>query len=241
MTDRVNTETGEVTSLATIEPPDTRIARLQDVGRTLDGPQFVSDIQGRRYPKVEWWTTVAAHAGLTALESGSRKVTCADHEGKHYGYESSVEIMDSDGVIRSRASMICLSCEVRSKRTGATWGDNGEYAVKSMSLTRATSKAFRVNLSYLAVLAGLEATPAEEVPRDGFGGGSRSNKAATPCTVHDGSFWALNSSGREAHPVKDGSGKVIEWCNREQVEARGALGDAEELDRQAAAHLGGPA
>jgi hypothetical protein len=35
-----------------------------------------------------------------------------------------------------------------------------------MSITRASGKAYRIPLSFLAVMAGLEVTPAEEMPRD---------------------------------------------------------------------------
>lgn len=226
-------------AIVKVEQAPARQARLTLVAKDLKGPQFVSNIQGKQYPKVEWWTTIGAHAGLTALEVSSSKTSCADHDGEHYGYETVVEITDDGSAIRGRASMICLSCEVRSTHnektcyggggpglckhgepigsTKATWGTNGEYAVKSMALTRATSKAFRLNLSYLAVLAGLEATPADEVPAGGFSESGRNDgdQGHGFCPDHADSagnpvaYFKRGNMRSPAHPL-DGGG----WCDK---------------------------
>lgn len=125
------------------------------------GPRFISNIQGRSYPRVEWWTTVGLALGLQPVEVSSKKI---EFEGG-YMYEAIVEVR-RDGKVITRASAIC-STEERS------WGSRDEYAVKSMAGTRATGKAYRIGLSALAVMAGLEPTPADEVPPQGFSNARR--------------------------------------------------------------------
>lgn len=114
------------------------------------GEKFVAVIQGKPYPTVAWWTTVGAAFGLFPREIMSRKLN-----RPNIVYESLVEICNGGRVI-GRASAICSASEIR-------WSGRDEYAIKSMATTRATSKAYKLGFSFLAVLAGLEATPAEEM------------------------------------------------------------------------------
>lgn len=117
------------------------------------GPKFISQIQGRNYPLVTWWTTVGAALGLFPQELSSTKI-----EAPELTYLAVVEVRHGDQVV-SRASAICSAKE-------STWRNRDEYAVKSMATTRATGKAYRIAFAFLAVMAGLEPTPAEEMPVD---------------------------------------------------------------------------
>ena len=47
-------------------------------------------------------------------------------------------------------------------RDEPNWRDKPDYALRSMSQTRATSKALRLPLGFVVALAGYEVTPAEE-------------------------------------------------------------------------------
>ena len=114
------------------------------------GPQFVSSISGRNYPKVEWWTAVGSVLGVYPYEE-----SCVETDD---GYLAVVQIRRGDQVI-GRGSGICTRDEKR-------WKTADDYAVRSMAITRATGKAYRLCMSYLPVLAGLEPTPAEEMPTD---------------------------------------------------------------------------
>lgn len=129
------------------------------------GANFIAEIKNKKtgaikkYPKVEWWTTVGSVLGLFPYV-----VHCIrrEHADKGYFYEARVEVRDRSGYAVTSAEAICSTNETR-------WGYADEYAIKSMAQTRATAKAYRIGLSFLATLAGLEATPAEEVPPGGFG------------------------------------------------------------------------
>jgi hypothetical protein len=64
-------------------------------------------------------------------------------------------------------------------RTGKqTWGSRPKYARRSMAVTRATGKAFRISFSWIMSLAGYATTPAEEM--DGIVDGEYSEDRATP-------------------------------------------------------------
>jgi len=129
---------------------------VQWMSANATGPSYISNIQGRQYPRVEWWTAAGAALGLFPFE-----VSCVRHDRQDgYLYEAAVEIRKGNMVV-GRGSAICTTDEKR-------WGLADEYAVRSMAITRATGKAYRLGLSFLAVMSGLEATPAEEVPPGGF-------------------------------------------------------------------------
>lgn len=125
---------------------------IQYLAQKCKGPQFISIIQGRKYPRVEWWTTVGAGLGLFPQEESCVKL---DRESEII-YEATVGVYRGEQRV-SRGSAICSSKE-------KTWKSRDEYAVRSMALTRATGKAYRMAFSFLAVMAGLEPTPAEEMP-----------------------------------------------------------------------------
>jgi hypothetical protein len=140
--------------------PSLAFSKMREVVRLAAdrcvGPAFVVNIQGKKYPKVEWWTTVGFSLGLVPREVSSTKL---DRENE-LAYESAVEVWRGNQLV-TRATAICSSTEKR-------WHHADEYAVKSMATTRATGKAYRIPLSFLAVMSGLEPTPADEVPPGGF-------------------------------------------------------------------------
>jgi len=122
------------------------------VARRCTGPGYLVDIRGKQYPKIEWWTTVAASLGLFPRTVFARRL---EREGE-IAYEARVEV-HHNGQVVSAGEALCSNKETR-------WQNADEYAIKSMAITRASGKAYRIPLSFLAVMAGLEATPAEEMP-----------------------------------------------------------------------------
>ena len=115
------------------------------------GKGFISPIKNKKYPKVEWWTTIGSSLGLFAVPKYAHRLDRKDE----IAYDARVEVF-RNGQLITAGEAICSSKE-------AKWRNSDEYAIKSMAITRATAKAFRTNLAFMAALAGLEATPAEEV------------------------------------------------------------------------------
>lgn len=124
------------------------------VANRCTGPGYLVNIKGRNYPKIEWWTSVSASLGLFPRVLFSKRL---DREGE-IAYEAKVEVHRNGQIVASGEAM-CSNLEDR-------WRNADEYAIKSMAITRASGKAYRIPLSFLAVMAGLEVTPAEEIPSE---------------------------------------------------------------------------
>jgi len=123
------------------------------LGGVIESKKLYNSINGRRYVRVEGWTTLCAMLGCLP-----REVSVSRNEGGTY--EATVELARmNDGAILTRASAECGMDE-------PTWAKRPDYARRSMAVTRATSKACRIAFSWVMVLAGYEATPSEEIPRE---------------------------------------------------------------------------
>lgn len=133
----------------------------------IEKQKLYSDIQGKKYVRVEGWTTLAVMLGLSPVEESN----VAMPDGS---FEATISLYDSAGSLKSRASAECGS------EGDGNWGTRPSYARRSMAATRATSKACRLLLSWIITLAGYEATPAEEVPDGGFPGRGNTTRAAAP-------------------------------------------------------------
>lgn len=110
---------------------------------------LISNIQGREHLRVEAWTTLGAMLGVTPVCTWTRKL--------EDGWEARVEARTLDGRVIGAAEAECLRGE-------STWAKRDDYALRSMAQTRATSKALASVLRFVATLAGVEGTPAEEMP-----------------------------------------------------------------------------
>lgn len=106
-------------------------------------------IRQKDYVRVEGWSTLGAMIGVLPKE---KHVNPIDN-----GYEAYVDLVRaSDGVVIGGASAICT-------RDEKNWKDRDEFAVRSMAITRATGKAYRLGMAWIMELAGYAGTPAEEM------------------------------------------------------------------------------
>lgn len=169
-------EPREMIALAT-----TMANALRDI---VERMHLYADINGKKYPTVEAWMTIArmdnvvareVPDGIAALEDGS--------------YEATVELIRlSDGAIVGRGSALCgAEGDIAGK---TDWSKRPRHQRRSMAVTRATSRAFRQHYAWIMVLAGYEPTPADEMPRDerptdsgGRGGGLVDHPAAKADTT----------------------------------------------------------
>ena len=110
-------------------------------------------IQGRNYVRVEGWQSIAAaHGCIASIDSVS------EVEG---GISAVASLIDKDGKIRGKAEGFVGADE-------KTWAGRPKYAQRAMAQTRAISRVCRSAFAHVVVLmnAGLETTPAEEIPVD---------------------------------------------------------------------------
>lgn len=124
-----------------------------------------TNIQGKNFLQVEAWQTLGRFYGYTAKTKSTEYVEM----GNVKGFNAVVEILDSKGVVVGGADAGCYSDEQKwnteshTNKFGKTVDGSPLYSLKSMAQTRATGKAFRQMLSWVAVMAGYQPTPAEEM------------------------------------------------------------------------------
>ena len=131
--------------------------------------QTAQSIGGRKYVRVEGWQAIATAHGCVASARDVDKI-----EG---GWRAIGEVrrMDSGSVIATAEGFLGTDEPV--------WAKRPEYAKRAMAQTRAISRACRSAFAHVVVLigGGLETTPAEEVPAEGFSDSPR--PAPTPRQV----------------------------------------------------------
>jgi len=170
-------------------------------------------IRDKKYLQVEAWETIGAfnrtHAETDYIEPILQ-------EGNTIGYRAKVQLW-KDGIVIGGAVMPCYFTENACK---GKEGDAKHKASMSAAQTFATSKAYRMNYSYVAILAGYAATPAEEMTGE---------DSTTPdhtkhhwCDLHDCVFFKKGKMQNYAHPIVDEQGnKTGEWCNEPEPDKRG--------------------
>lgn len=126
----------------------TKIAK--ELARIIEQCHLTTDIKGKRFVRVEGWNTLGAMMGVMPRELSVAELPDGD-------IEAVVELVrTSDGVVIGRGSALLGTDE-------SSWASRPRFARRSMAVTRATGKAFRISMSWIMALAGYEVTPAEEM------------------------------------------------------------------------------
>lgn len=158
---------GASTALAEIEPAAmlavaprqyvqaaTRVAT--ELAAVINDRRLFAVIGGRKYVTVEAWTLLANMLGVHPIVAWSRPLLAV---GGAEGWEARVEVRNGRGDLIGAGEAMC-------SRDEKTWANRDEFAVRAMAQTRAISRALRNPLGFVVKLAGYEATPAEEMPRE---------------------------------------------------------------------------
>lgn len=143
-----------------------------ELKRFVQVQQLTVDIQQKPYALVEAWQFCGAQFGFYPImtdiknESTYQPVTYEwvdryrnkkKKDTFHYKYRATVEIRRySDDKVVSRGEMVCCNDEFGKH-------EFAEYAIMSMTQTRAEGKAWRLLLGWVMKAAGFEATPFEEM------------------------------------------------------------------------------
>jgi hypothetical protein len=131
---------GEVVARAT--------AVANALSAVLEGKKLYKRINQRNHVFVEGWTLCGSMLGVFPVVAWSRKL--------ENGWEARAEARTLAGELVGAAEAECL-------RSESKWSDRDDYAIRSMAQTRAISKALKLPLGFIVVLAGFDATPAEEM------------------------------------------------------------------------------
>jgi hypothetical protein len=125
-------------------------------------------INGRTFLTFEDWQTLGRFYGITSAARSTEYL----EQGRVRGYECHAEaILVATGQVIGAAQAMCMDDEQK-------WSDKPLYQLRSMAQTRAQAKALRGVLAWVAVLAGYNPTPAEEM--DGVR--ASSPRSAPTCT-----------------------------------------------------------
>jgi hypothetical protein len=159
-------ETRRATDMAVLDAETTTITPMEVVTQNKERADALIEvvnqtksyqkIGGKDYLQVEAWQLIGRFDSASAITAWTRPLV---EDGEEIGQEARVEIWKHGQVIGG-AEMACGYDEHVCK------GRNGvaqKNAAKSMAQTRATSKAFRMIYSFVAVLAGYQPTTAEEM------------------------------------------------------------------------------
>jgi len=160
-------------------------------------------IANKKYLQVEAWETIGAF-NRTHAETESIAPIIKDNET--IGYQARVQLW-KDGVVVGGAVMPCYFTENCCK---GKEGDAKHKACMSAAQTFATSKAYRMNFSYVAILAGYQPLPAEEVTED-----MKQDTTEHWCEEHQTNFFKRGKMKSYAHPIGDTGG----WCHEHTPES----------------------
>ena len=122
---------------------------LMDIVKTSN---WVVKIGKKDYLVFEAWQTLARFFNYSVKTVESKFIDI----GGAKGFEASVVVVDRAGIEIGGADAMCLDNE-------ANWKGKPLFTLRSMAQTRASAKALRQILGWVAVLAGYKPTPAEEM------------------------------------------------------------------------------
>ena len=169
-------------------------------------------ISGKKYLQVEAWETIGAFNRVHAV---TEYIAPIMRDGDLVGYDAKVILINHEGQEVGGAVMPCYFTE---NACQGKEGDAKDKAAKSAAQTFATSKAYRMNYSYVAILAGYQPTPAEEMT-----GEAPDDRLATQpkghwCAEHQVVFFKRGKMRQYAHPIGD----TDQWCNEGGAPVQGS-------------------
>jgi hypothetical protein len=160
----------QVTLFGTTDPVEvvvraTKVAdALKDV---LQKQNLTSRIGNNEHVNVEGWQTLGTMMGVFPVKEWVEELPWPDpvpevlrqqkEKGLAFGYKASYRSQTLNGAVVGGAEGECKRTE------GKPWTWGHDYAVKSMSQTRAMSKTLGSTLRFIVTLAGYSGTPAEEM------------------------------------------------------------------------------
>ena len=123
------------------------------LSKVIDDNNLYMTIKERKYIKVDGWAALGNMLHVLPKEEYIKEL----EDGS---YEASVSLIDvQTGNIVGGASAICGIDEKH-------WKNANKFARRSMAVTRATGKAFRLGFAWIPALKGYATTPYEEMPEE---------------------------------------------------------------------------
>lgn len=186
-----------------VENASTQAKLLMDIVEKTGCFQLIAK---KKYLQVEAWETIGAFNRTYAVTD---TITPIMREGEQVGYQATISLM-KDGNVVGRAIMPCFFSENCCK---GKEGDSKHKACMSAAQSFGVSKAYRMNFSYVAILAGYEPTPAEEMTGEDTLGSVKPDNEHW-CSVHKTKFFKKGNMKGYAHPIEG----TKDWCNEQEAQ-----------------------
>lgn len=154
----VNKKTGEVVEIGLQKSPDEIMLDARDAARALEqviisNKRKPLEFNGKRYLEYAHWQTLAKfyHSAAATGEASFVEI------GGIKGFKARAQIIDEKtGLTVGYAEAYCMTDE-------PNWKHKPLFQLASMAQTRAASKALSNKYRYVAIVAGYEPTPSEEI------------------------------------------------------------------------------
>jgi len=158
----VNAKTGELTTEVPATPQELLMA-ARDAARALKAVIDSNDrppvsFNGKQYLEYQHWQTLAKFYHCSV---GTEDAKAVEIDGVK-GFHAKAKVIDEKtGLVIGSAEAYCL-------RDEANWKSKPIFQLASMAQTRAGAKALANKFRYVAIVAGYEPTPKEELTGDEF-------------------------------------------------------------------------
>jgi len=242
----------EQSFLAPKELIDHAKVAASELFKIVDQQKLYVDINDKRHLKAEAWQTIVALDNASLVTEWCDPVL--DSQGETIAYKAKVNVI-KDGEVKASGIMPCGMNEFP---TRGQQGYAKHRAAMSSAQTWAGAKAARGKYAWVAVLAGYEPTPENEMPRQGDDKGNQpasntrqeytgGGDAALFCPIHrvewKHSQKMIDSNIPPSHPVdgqknwccrddnRNGDGVLTQFLNR----MKGLARNMDEVDRTALA------
>lgn len=178
------------------QEPSAMIARTTKVAEILSkvirDKGLSQSIQGKEYVQVEGWELAGTMLGFVVREKEIK-------EQPDGSFEAWVELYHpASGRVISHASALCGMDEKR-------WSRADRFARRSMAVTRATGKVYRMNFAWIIKMAGFQPTPEEEMPAEMNRSTARGDLYNSTDQTHK--RWLMTELKKTSLP-QDGWGKI---------------------------------
>ena len=207
MVDAIERYTEQSTDLVLSElTPVEKVAQAKEWSTALmdvvNSRELYTEQNGNKYLHVEAWELIGAFAGFRAETESIEPISAND---QIVGYKAKVVLVSiADGSRLGGGGIAMCGLDEYVTKGQKTQGAKHNAAM-SMAQTRAVSKAFRMNFSYVAVLGGYAPTPADEMPPQAI----VDTSSEYFCNKH-GVEWFMKGKMRNyAHPIEGEN----YWCN----------------------------
>ena len=182
---------------AVVEEATKQATALMDI---VEKKKLYITVGNKKHIEFEGWQIVGAFNRTNAITESLAPEK--NDSGEIIGWEATVGLY-KDGVKIGGATM---SCGLDAFPCRGKEGSEKHKAAKSAAQTWAGAKAFRMVYSWVAVMAGFQPLPAEEVTEDMK---QEADKTQHWCKEHDTAFFKKGKMKAYAHPIGD----TGEWCH----------------------------